>query len=363
MIIERLERMLYERGYTKLNSQMPEYVLFLEGGFERTELIEVIDLSRGYHITHEQLLVVENNTRSAFTEQGYHNLHMFTLVLTDTVDKVLEKCAADNDCWIVDLSQKRIHPYEDQAEDFYGLRGILEKVLDERYVIDIETGVPNADHGSMNAVGKGKQGGILEFLKKNYTCMNTILVTVNVIVFFILSFLGNVNDASFMAAHGAMYAPYVLENGEYYRLITCMFLHFGINHLTGNMIGLYFLGDNLERAVGKIRYLVIYFASGIIASLGSMLYYLILGQPVVSAGASGAIFGVIGAILYIVIRNKGRLEELTTPKIVIFIMFCVYSGLTSRTTDNAAHLCGLLAGFLLSVLLYRKPRQPAEPVE
>ncbi len=353
MIIDRLERLLGEKGYIKLGSQMPEYVLFLIGNFERAELIEVIDLSKGYSITHEQMRIVARNTQSAFTEQGYRNLHMFTLVLADAVDTELEICASDADCWVIDLGNHRIHPNVEQAEDFYGLRGLVEKALDDTYIIrdriqaeDVET--------NFAEYHEEKSEGLLGFFKKNYTKMNTIMVTINVVVFFVLSFLGNVNDAAFMAAHGAMYAPYVLEDGEYYRLFTCMFLHFGIDHLMGNMIGLYFLGDNLERAVGKVKYLLIYFASGIIASAGSMLYYLLIRQPVVSAGASGAIFGVVGALLYVVIRNKGRLEDLTTSKIVVFIAFCIYSGITSRTVDNAAHLCGLIAGLLLSVLLYRK---------
>lgn len=353
MIIDRLEWLLGEKGYIKLESQMPEYVLFLTGNFERAELIEVIDLSKGYSITHEQVRIVAGNTKSAFIDQGYRDLHMFTLVLTDVVDTELELCASDADCWVIDLSNHRIHPNVEQAEDFYGLRGLVEKALDDTFIIRDRIQTEDMPMNSAE-YHEEKKEGLLDFFKKNYTKMNTIMVTVNVIVFFVLSFLGNVNDASFMAAHGAMYAPYVLEDGEYYRLLTCMFLHFGMDHLMGNMIGLYFLGDNLERAVGKVKYLLIYFASGIIASTGSMLYYLLLRQPVVSAGASGAIFGVIGALLYIVIRNKGRLEDLTTSKIVIFIVFCIYSGITSRTVDNAAHLCGLMAGFLLSVLLYRK---------
>ncbi len=365
MVIDRLGILLSEHGYLKLESQMPEFQLFLAGNFERAQLVEVIDLSQGYRITREQLQMVIHNTQSAFEDQGYRNLHAFTLILTHVTDQELLQCAEESACWIVDLSRKEIVPYEGQTEDFYGIKGMLERAMDETCVIEApteeeEVGTePQSHSGERN----GTRGGLLDFIRRNYTSMNTLIVAVNVIVFIVLSFLGNVRDAAFMAEHGAMYAPYVLENGEYYRLITCMFLHFGIDHLMSNMIGLYFLGDNLERAVGRIKYLVIYFMSGILASMGSMLYYLLLGQPVVSAGASGAIFGVIGAVLYIVIRNKGKLEDITTFRIVIFIGFCLYSGLTSPATDNAAHLCGLLVGFLLSVLLYRKPKSGRDTEE
>ncbi len=353
MVVEKLSMLLREQGYMQLDSSMKEYLLFLTGDFERAQLIEIIDLSHGFQITHEQLKSVEHNTKSAFEDQGYHNLHFFTLLITDRADSIIGECSSEWACWVVDIENRKLCINEEQAEDFYGLRSAVEHALDEQYVIE-----PAKNSKEQFATGNGgaearKKEGVL---RRNFTHMNSLIVIINVLVFIVLTFMGNTENVDFMAEHGAMYAPYVLLDGEYYRLITSMFLHFGIDHLLGNMVGLYFLGDNLERAVGKIRYLLIYFVSGIIAAVGSMVYYILLRQPVVSAGASGAIFGVIGALLYIVIRNKGKLEDLTTGRIVVFIAFCIYSGLTSRTTDNAAHLCGLVAGLVLSVLLYRKPK-------
>lgn len=349
-VVDRLSALLYAQGYMRLESNMNEFLLFLAGNFERARLIEVIDLSRGFQITREQLQTVENNTKTAFEDQGYRNLHFFTLVVTDREDNdTLEACSSEWGCWVVNTAQKKILMQDDQAEDFYGLRTVVERAMS-----DEEIPIPE-----VRAVGAAEKerSGIMGVIRKNYTHVNTLIVTINVIVFLILSFMGDTESAEFMAQHGAMFAPSIILDGEYYRLITSMFLHFGIDHLLGNMIALYFLGDNLERAVGKIKYLIIYFISGILAGIGSMIYYLVLREPVVAAGASGAIFGVIGAMLYIVIRNKGKLEDLTTFRIIIFIAYCIYSGLTSPTTDNVAHLCGLLVGFLLSIILYRKPKK------
>ena len=84
------------------------------------------------------------------------------------------------------------------------------------------------------------------------------IVAANIIVFLILSIMGDTQDAWFMVNHGACYAPFVIEYQEYYRLFTCMFLHFGVEHLFYNMLLLIFLGDTLEKTVGKLRYLIIY---------------------------------------------------------------------------------------------------------
>ena len=129
----------------------------------------------------------------------------------------------------------------------------------------------------------------------------------------------------------------VIEDGEYYRLLTAMFMHFGISHLVNNMIVLFALGDNLERALGHVKYLILYLFSGIGANWISMM----IGNKdpmVVSAGASGAIFGVIGGLFYAVAVNKGRLEDLQTKQLAVMIVLSLYMGLTSSGVDNACLL-------------------------
>ena len=91
----------------------------------------------------------------------------------------------------------------------------------------------------------------------------TVLIVINVAVFLILSMLGDTEDAAFMLQHGAMYEPFITEGQEYYRIFTCMFLHFGITHLMNNMVMLGALGWNLELEIGKLRFIIIYFLSGI----------------------------------------------------------------------------------------------------
>ena len=175
--------------------------------------------------------------------------------------------------------------------------------------------------------------------------------------FLFLEATGSSENTSFMVAHGAMYAPLVIEKGEYYRLITSVFMHFGISHIMNNMLILFILGDNLERALGHIKYLFFYLICGVGANIVSMAVNLGEYRNVVSAGASGAIFGVIGGLLYAVIINRGRLEDLSTRQLVVMIVCSLYFGFTSTGVDNAAHIAGLLIGIVMGILLYRKPRK------
>lgn len=180
------------------------------------------------------------------------------------------------------------------------------------------------------------------------------LIVINVAVFFIMSLFGNTEDAMFMLEHGAMFEPLITGEHEYYRIITSMFLHFGIEHLLNNMVILGALGWNLELETGKIRYLIIYLVSGIGGNLLSLYLGVSSAEYAVSAGASGAIFGLMGALLYVAARNRGRMGRISGKGVLFMIALSLYFGITSSGIDNAAHIGGLLCGFILAVILYRK---------
>lgn len=181
-----------------------------------------------------------------------------------------------------------------------------------------------------------------------------ILAAANIIVFLGLSFMGMTENAGFMLEHGAMYVPYIVGKEEYYRLFTSMFLHFGYDHLFNNMVVLVTMGWVLESEIGKIRFLIIYFASGFAGNLFSLWMQIQTGDLAVSAGASGAIFGVIGALLYVAIRNHGRIGDISGRGLVFMVVLTLYYGFTSGGIDNTAHIGGLVAGFFLGILLYWK---------
>ncbi len=189
---------------------------------------------------------------------------------------------------------------------------------------------------------------------KNKLNMTVLLAAVNVIVFLALSIQGMTEDAEFMLHHGAMYVPYVAEGDEYYRLFTCMFLHFGFEHLMNNMVVLLIVGWNLEMAVGKVKYLFLYIGSGLCGNVVSAIWDIRTGEYAVSAGASGAVFGMIGGLLYVALRNRGRIGDISGRGIGFMVIVTLYYGFSNTGVDNAAHVGGLLSGFLLAVLLYRK---------
>lgn len=178
------------------------------------------------------------------------------------------------------------------------------------------------------------------------------IIIINMIVFLISEIMGGSQDTLVMLEAGAAYTPFILENGEYYRLFTSMFLHFGIEHLLNNMLILFVIGGRLERTIGKIRFFMIYLLGGLAGNVISMLLEMKNMDYGVCAGASGAVFAATGALIYVVIRHKGRVEDLSTKQIIFMTILSLYFGFTSTGVNNAAHVGGLLTGAILAVILY-----------
>ena len=189
------------------------------------------------------------------------------------------------------------------------------------------------------------------------------LILINVLVFIAVELTGTSQNAWHVLDYGAAYTPYIVQNGEVYRLFTSMFLHFGIEHLVNNMLVLFVLGSRLEQVIGKLRFLFIYLAGGIAGNIFSLILELRNQDFSLSAGASGAVFAVMGAMIYVVIRNKGWLGDLSMRQILVMAVFSLYFGFTSSGVDNAAHIGGMIAGFVLAVLIWHPRKKRDQQME
>ena len=185
--------------------------------------------------------------------------------------------------------------------------------------------------------------------------VTVFLILVNLLVFLAVELTGGSEDTMHMLQCGAAYTPSVMQ-GEYYRIFTSMFLHFGPQHLGNNMLVLFVLGGRLERTVGRLKYLLIYLLGGMGGNLLCIFLELNSRDFAVSAGASGAVFAVMGAMIYAVIRGRGYIEDLSARQVVIMVAFSLYFGFTSEGVSNAAQVGGLTCGFIMAVLLYHPLR-------
>ena len=178
--------------------------------------------------------------------------------------------------------------------------------------------------------------------------VTAVLFLVNAAMFLISEFMGTPGNTDTVLKLGAAYTPYI-RDGQYWRLVTSCFLHFGIGHLVNNMIALVAVGSILEKWLGHVRYFIFYMIAGLSGSILTYALELMSGEVSVSAGASGAIFGLIGIYAVILLRNRSRLGRNTILRVVFGVTLAVLPGFYNKGISLTAHLGGLLAGIVLGL--------------
>lgn len=201
---------------------------------------------------------------------------------------------------------------------------------------------------------------ILEDIFKNNTNARTknipiqkpyityILIGLNLLMYIISAFLaGNIFDinSKVLVSLGAKVNS-LISTGEYYRLVMAMFLHGGLVHIGFNMYALYALGPFIEKLYGKIKFVIVYFVAGIMGSLFSYIF-----SNSISVGASGAIFGLLGAALVYGIIKRNNINKGFLSNILQVIGINLILGFTVSNIDNYGHIGGLIGGFAIALIL------------
>ena len=186
---------------------------------------------------------------------------------------------------------------------------------------------------------------------KAFGCGNAFLIAANILMFLAVAAERHFFGESMLFARGVLYPPAVVPGGQWYRLLSCCFLHFDITHLMNNMIMLAAVGRYVERYERTLVFLLHYLFAGIAGNLVSLYFYLQSDNKVYSAGASGAVFGMVGALLALALLRGGRIEGLKARGILLMIALSLISGFTASGINNAAHVGGLLFGFLSAYLI------------
>ena len=342
---KKIEEYLSGRGYHIIpNDAGNEIKVFFRVDQSLASAVILID-ARKIILSRQVFTNLKNDVGAMFASKGYANIKIFSIFIVN--NSILGKKITQQEefSWIIDMQAKRLVIYEHQLLDFDNLKAGLEETVDRWFE---ENGL---------AEEKLTLWKVFANTVWNNEARITIgLILINILVFAVLSIGGSTLDVAYMMDHGAMFPSYILYKEEYYRLFTCIFLHFGIEHLGANMLSLYIFGERVEGVLGKVKFLILYLVSGLFASCTSLLSSYLMGTEIASAGASGAIFGVIGALFVIIIKDRQRFKELTPARAALMIGYSLFAGITGVGIDNAAHIGGLIAGLILGAIFFRKGR-------
>lgn len=334
MNINGIKYLIASNGYLLMESNVP-FIRFYCKKIDDSEIMYVlgcVDNVAKDKFSAEQLDNIAFQVERKFLLSGMSKVNILFMIYSDNFDRDKKFCEGNSNFWIIDTLTDRVIVFENQPEDFDGLRDKLEIMLNSIRVKEIS-----------NTKTKSQF--------KQWPWITMIFMLLNIAYFFILEYLGSTDNVLFMLKYGAAYHVNIFKNHEYYRLITCMFMHFGFAHLLNNMIALALLGNETEKFYGKIKFTAIYMISGILGSLASALYYQYTNGVVVSAGASGAIYGIMGALVVKVVEDR-RKKMSSFGRIIFFIIMIMLAGRGSGNVDNIAHIGGFLSGMICGIVSY-----------
>lgn len=187
-----------------------------------------------------------------------------------------------------------------------------------------------------------------KIMKNRKPILTYILILINVLVFIMMYVYGNGSeDIETLKVFGANYIPYV-KSGEYIRLLSSAFVHIGVIHLLSNMYALYVIGRQVEQLYGKVKYILIYLLSAIMGSLFTVVFS---SYNTTAAGASGAIFGLLGSLLYFGYTYRGYIGNGIINQVLPAIILNLIIGFSNPSIGNSAHIGGLVGGYLVSMAL------------
>lgn len=305
------------------------------------------------------------NRENFYMKQYYSNFHkrdyflaikelqggIYCVIITDEKDenidisesieyiKALEKPFSLN---IIILSSK-----DYISLNSYGVNKIVINKYDYSVIACDEACIPLKN--VLKQISRKEEVKLDKFFNKNVATI--VLITINIIVFLITAILSNNIfdiDTRVLLYFGAKYNP-LIYSGEFWRLITYAFLHGGIIHIAFNMYALYIIGPQIQQIYGVGKYLSIYIISCITASLLGI----IASPSAVSVGASGGIFGLMGALLAFAIVERHSMEKRYISSLMQVIIINLIIGLSLRNIDNFGHIGGLLGGIIMGYFTYK----------
>lgn len=309
---------LKEKGYRQLNPESNNVY-----GRADSDAVYIVVIGSNHNLDSETLKKFNNKILLDVSSDSHRKVNLLNILITpngmfdDMTKKIVEEL--DN-VWLFAEDYGKLYIFENQPTDFDSLYDVIDKktVVDNR----------RSQHNLIRMFG----------------VVTPILLLINILVYVACIFV-------YQPTELVVEVLAISEKGQYYRFLTSMFTHFGIAHLVGNMVILIALGARVENIIGRFNYIIVYIATGLTASFASYIDCFYNNTYAYSAGASGAIFGLLGVLVVIAFYNKGRVKDLSLINMLILFILTLVNGKMSEGIDNVAHVAGFAAGLVSGIVL------------
>lgn len=299
-------------------------------------VIVTLDETSGIKYTMEQSRNISLQIRNFLMQKDCYLYHFLYVFISNNNTPPFNPEDTDGCFWYIMPGQAKPAIYGNMLPMYEGLKRPIEEYL---------ASVTHNPDGNCRQYNNNQQ------LNTCFTAANVSIIIINVIIFILTDFFSLPTSEIQLIDTGSLSWDMVINHHQYYRVITSMFLHIGPSHIFNNMLVLLFIGSYVEQYLGKARYLIIYFLSGIIAGCTSMVYNIMQYSYTESVGASGAVFGIIGSLLCILVVRQHQSHDLDFRRVLFMAFIILYGGFTSQGIDNAAHIGGFAGGIAVTLVI------------
>jgi membrane associated rhomboid family serine protease len=348
-IFEMLNTYFRARHFQSIPTDIKNVSMFATQQKSNLYLINIIALNNEYVFDINRYEQYRHTTKLQFAKVPSDKIILLNIMITKEPDLVYEHVNytpnLEDDFvdvhWIIDSQNKSLIIPSKQLKTVLGLEKSIKTM--------ITTGME----------------AFYELTKvSKHSYLSLFLILVNVAVWVMLEYRGGSTNSSTLISYGAMNTILIQSTHQYWRFFSAMFLHIGFTHLAYNVFALYIFGSRLEKYINAKKYLFIYLFSGLLGSLVSYFGSVFMGTSVTSAGASGAIYGLLGAILILSKASGQSVDGLSSYMMwLIFISGIVFS-VVSPSVDAFAHIGGFIGGIIASIpIVMFEKRQLGGPAD
>lgn len=345
---EYLSSFMMMEGFTPVNTNLRQFSIFLKKETGHVTAVFSYEIQPSEPVSELWYSTLRKSAMDSLIQAQFPEIHPLFLLITQDTVRAAEACMQDRNAWVINPVTRSLIIPTGHVEDFYGLKGRLGQFLQD----------PTKAYNSVNQMRMQYQARMQEEQRaqraqsRNRAAMipwvSIGIAALNILIYGICFLTGDYYLPAF-----DLDPERILQGGQWYRVFTYMYLHSGPTHLFNNMIMLYVEGNVVEPAIGRWKYLIFYHLLGVLAGLGSLGYKYFIGTNVPSVGASGAIMGIMGILLYITIRNFRALRRGGSR--IFMLALCgvdsLYQGFYMKNVDNAAHVTGMLAGIVIGIII------------
>lgn len=292
---------------------------------------------------------ISEDINNYLKNSSYQTNKTLMIVASVDINAARKRCMGYDGFWLVNKEHRKLIVYENQPVDFLKLRNALEIYLEtgklDQAAVKEETKKQKVESNVVSMRAYNKKSRNYNDIRRFITVTN-IIIAINLIVFFIVAIGGDVEDATYIHEKGGLAFNDIDVNKEYYRFITSMFLHFGAAHLMYNMLFIFCFGNTIEPELGKIKLIAIYIISGLGAGFAEYHFNLADHLNEVCAGASGASYGLMGALIALTLVDRAFRYHYDFRRVALIAIMFIAVDATRDNIANWAHAGGLVTGFI-----------------